>query len=325
MQSYIILALITRMGAVGVFFVFRPGPCRIIGGFDWVGLKGVGMDPMKPTPDHPSSGFHDFSMHVRGDHSGTDHRRLCGKNEIYIFLAFYPSLDNPCLQSLAHWVWGSGRMAGENGRPGLCRGHCGAHQLRCLRPCAPRFWSERLGYGSTAYIPHNLPMTITGAALLWFGWFGFMQAAPCGKRSCSECLRGDPHRLSSGGPFLGSRGMDPQGQAHHPWRGQRCCGRTRRHHPGSGFCGACFGHGHRRRCRHLCYGGVMVKSKLRYDDSLDVVGIHGFGGTWGALATGLFATKAVNPAGSDGLFLRSSRATGHPVRLRCRDQSCLPL
>ena len=52
----------------------------------------------------------------------------------------------------------------------------------------------------------------------------------------------------------------------------------------------------------ICYGGVMLKGKLGYDDSLDVVGIHGFGGTWGALATGLFASKAINSAGSDGLF-----------------------
>lgn len=52
----------------------------------------------------------------------------------------------------------------------------------------------------------------------------------------------------------------------------------------------------------VCYGGVLLKSKLKYDDALDVVGIHGLGGTWGALATGLFATKAINPAGADGLF-----------------------
>lgn len=59
----------------------------------------------------------------------------------------------------------------------------------------------------------------------------------------------------------------------------------------------------------ICYGGVLLKGKLRYDDSLDVVAIHGLGGAWGALATGLFASKAVNPAGSDGLFF------GNPVQL----------
>jgi Amt family ammonium transporter len=52
----------------------------------------------------------------------------------------------------------------------------------------------------------------------------------------------------------------------------------------------------------LCFWAVMVKSRLGYDDSLDAVGIHGVGGTWGALATGLFASKAINPAGADGLF-----------------------
>ena len=52
----------------------------------------------------------------------------------------------------------------------------------------------------------------------------------------------------------------------------------------------------------LCYSACNLKSKLGYDDSLDVVGVHGVGGTWGALATGLFASKAVNEAGGDGLF-----------------------
>jgi Amt family ammonium transporter len=52
----------------------------------------------------------------------------------------------------------------------------------------------------------------------------------------------------------------------------------------------------------FCYGGVLLKSRLGYDDSLDVVGIHGIGGTWGALATGLFASTAINPDGANGLF-----------------------
>lgn len=59
----------------------------------------------------------------------------------------------------------------------------------------------------------------------------------------------------------------------------------------------------------ICYGGVLLKAKLGYDDSLDVVGIHGFGGTWGALATGLFASTMVNPDGADGLFF------GNPAQL----------
>ena len=57
----------------------------------------------------------------------------------------------------------------------------------------------------------------------------------------------------------------------------------------------------------LCYAACNLKSKLGYDDALDVFGVHGVGGTWGALATGLFATKAINDAGADGLLLRQPR------------------
>jgi len=59
----------------------------------------------------------------------------------------------------------------------------------------------------------------------------------------------------------------------------------------------------------LCYKACNLKARLGYDDSLDVVGVHGIGGTWGALATGLFASKAINPAGNDGLFY------GNPAQL----------
>jgi ammonium transporter, Amt family len=60
----------------------------------------------------------------------------------------------------------------------------------------------------------------------------------------------------------------------------------------------------------ICYGGILLKAKVRYDDSLDVVGIHGLGGTWGALATGLFASAAVNEAGADGLFYGNAGQLG---------------
>jgi len=59
----------------------------------------------------------------------------------------------------------------------------------------------------------------------------------------------------------------------------------------------------------ICYGGVLLKIKLRFDDSLDVVGIHGLGGFWGALATGLFASTSINPGGANGLFF------GNPIQI----------
>ena len=96
--------------------------------------------------------------------------------------------------------------------------------------------------------------------------------------------------------------MDRAGQAHHPGCGFRRGGRAGGHHPGRGLCGShgaiLIGLG----AGVICYLAVLLKPRLGYDDSLDVVGVHCVGGVWGALATGLFASKLVNSAGADGLF-----------------------
>ena len=162
---------------------------------------------------------------------------------------------------------------------------------------------KRLGYGSTAYIPHNLPMTITGAAILWFGWFGFNagSALACNGLAANAFVvthiasalaalswmtmewfrRGNPTTLgAASGAVAGLVAITPA----------------------SGFVGPVSAMIIGALAGVICYGGVLLKSRLGYDDSLDVVGIHGLGGTWGALATGLFASKAINPDGANGLF-----------------------
>lgn len=162
---------------------------------------------------------------------------------------------------------------------------------------------RRLGYGTTAYIPHNLPMTVTGAALLWFGWFGFNagSALACNGLAASAFVvthiaaalaaltwmfmewihRGKPTTLgAASGAVAGLVAITP----------------------GSGFVGPVPAIIIGGLAGIICYGGILLKSRLGYDDSLDVVAVHGLGGTWGALATGLFASTAINPDGANGLF-----------------------
>jgi len=162
---------------------------------------------------------------------------------------------------------------------------------------------RRLGYGSTAYIPHNLPMTITGAAILWFGWFGFNagSALACNGLAANAFVvthvasglaaltwilmerlhRGEPTTLgAASGAVAGLVAITPA----------------------SGFVGPLSAVIIGGLAGIICYGGILLKARLGYDDSLDVVGIHGVGGTWGALATGLFASTAVNPNAANGLF-----------------------
>jgi len=162
---------------------------------------------------------------------------------------------------------------------------------------------KRRGYGQQPMQPHNLPMTVLGAALLWFGWFGFnagsaleanalaasaftatntgAAAAALGWMFTEWMSRGKPTVLgAASGAVAGLVAITPASGFVTPMA--------------SLVIGAVAG--------WLCYTACNLKAKLGYDDSLDVVGVHGVGGTWGALATGLFATKAVNDAGGNGLF-----------------------
>jgi Amt family ammonium transporter len=162
---------------------------------------------------------------------------------------------------------------------------------------------KRRGYGHQPMQPHNLPMTVMGAGLLWFGWFGFnagsaleanalavsaflatntgAAAAALGWMFTEWMTRGKPTVLgAASGAVAGLVAITPA----------------------SGYVGPVSSIVIGAVAGALCYSACNFKSKLGYDDSLDVVGVHAVGGTWGALATGLFASKAINDAGGDGLF-----------------------
>jgi Amt family ammonium transporter len=204
---------------------------------------------------------------------------------------------------LCHWVWGVGGWIGGLGALDFAGGTVVHISSGISALAAAIIIGKRHGYGSTPYIPHNLPMTITGAALLWFGWFGFNagSALACNGLAANAFVvthvssataalfwifmewihRGKPTTLgAASGAVAGLVAITPA----------------------SGFVGPMSAIIIGGLAGIICYGGILLKSRLGYDDSLDVVGIHGLGGTWGALATGLFASTAINPDGADGLF-----------------------
>ncbi|RPJ20634.1 MAG: ammonium transporter [Desulfobacteraceae bacterium] len=305
MQSYIILALITLEWVLwGYSLSFGPDHGGIIGGLDWFGLRGVGMQPHEtygPTVPHLAFMIFQcmFAVITPALITGAFAERMRFNSFLLFTLLWATFVYNP----LAHWVWGSGGWMSKLGALDFAGGTVVHISSGVSALAAALVVGRRLGYGSTAYIPHNLPMTITGAALLWFGWFGFNAGSALAANGLAASAfvvthiasavaalswllvewvhRGKPTTLgAASGAVAGLVAITP----------------------GSGFVGPVSAILIGGIAGVICYGGVMLKAKLRYDDSLDVVGIHGFGGTWGALATGLFASKAVNPAGSDGLF-----------------------
>ncbi len=204
---------------------------------------------------------------------------------------------------ICHWVWGVGGWILNLGVMDFAGGTVVHISSGISALAAAIIIGKRKGFGNTSYIPHNVPMTITGAAILWFGWFGFNAGSALAANGLAANAFVVTHLASAAAALTWilmekiHRGKPTTlGAASGAVAGLVAIT------PGSGFVGPVSSIIIGGLAGTICYAGIMLKSKVGYDDSLDVVGIHCVGGTWGALATGLFASKAINPAGFNGLF-----------------------
>jgi ammonium transporter, Amt family len=305
MQSFIIMAVISIQWVLwGYSLAFGPDKGGIVGGLDWIGLRGVGVEPFDTySKTIPHQVFMLFQMMFAIITPALITGAFAERKKFSAFLLFTVLWATIVYDPLAHWVWGDGGWLKKLGALDFAGGtvvhiSSGVSALVCAV-----MLGRRKGYGHQPMQPHNLPMTVMGAALLWFGWFGFnagsaleanglaasaflatntgAAAAALGWMFTEWMARGKPTVLgAASGAVAGLVAITPASGYVGP--------------VSSIIIGAVAG--------ALCYTACNFKSKLGYDDSLDVVGVHAVGGTWGALATGLFATKTVNEAGGDGLF-----------------------
>jgi Amt family ammonium transporter len=305
MQSFIIMALISIQWVLwGYSLAFGPDRGGIIGGLDWIGLRGVGSEPFDAySKTIPHQVFMLFQMMFAIITPALITGAFAERKKFSAFILFTLLWATFVYDPLAHWVWGDGGWLKKLGALDFAGGtvvhiSSGVSALVCAIMIG-----RRRGYGHQPMQPHNLPFTVMGAALLWFGWFGFnagsaleanglaasaflatntaAAAAALGWMFTEWMTRGKPTVLgAASGAVAGLVAITPASGYVGP--------------VASIIIGALAG--------IVCYTACNLKSKLGYDDSLDVVGVHGVGGTLGALATGLFASKAVNDAGGDGLL-----------------------
>jgi len=305
MQSFIIIAIISVQWALwGYSLAFGPDVGGIIGNLSWFGLNGVGLDP---NPDYGGTVPHQafmiyqamFAIITPALITGAIAERMKFKT-FFIFTILWSTL---VYDPIAHWVWGVGGWIRNLGALDFAGGTVVHISSGISALAAATLVGKRKGYRTEPMAPHNLPMTITGAAILWFGWFGFNagSAIAAGKLSTSAFVVTHLATASAAlywafGEWIYKGKPTTLGAASGAVAGLVAIT------PGSGFVGPMpallIGLG----AGIFCYIGVMSKNRFSYDDSLDVVGVHGVGGTWGALATGLFASKVINDAGADGLF-----------------------
>ena len=285
------------IGIVGVVWVlwgytlaFGPDIGGFIGGLDYFGLAGVsaseGADPDAKIPAQVFMIFQGmFAIITPALITGAFAERM----KFSAFVVFTVLWVTIVYTPVAHWVWASGGWLFEMGALDFAGGTVVHINSGVAALAAAIILGKRLGWGREAMEPHNLPLVVLGAGLLWFGWFGFNagSALSAGGDAVNAFVVTNTAACAGiigwvGMSWIFSKKPSVIGAASGAVAGLVAIT------PASGFVGAMpaivIGIG----AGVMCFGAIQLLVKLKVDDALSVWGVHGIGGTWGALATGIF-------------------------------------
>jgi Amt family ammonium transporter len=306
MQCFVIVCVISLQWMLfGYSLAFGPSFHGIIGGLDWVGLRGVGA---APNPAYAATIPHSVFMIFQAMFAIITPALIIGayaeRVKISAFLVFTLLWSTLVYDPLAHWVWNTGGWLRALGALDFAGGIVVHVSSGVSALVLAILLGKRVGYNHKPIRPHNLPFTVLGAALLWFGWFGFNAGSALAADGLAANAfitthiataaagltwalvewwhNGTPTILGTvTGVVAGLVAITPACGFVNPMNAM--------------FIGMMVA--------VICYVAVsIIKGKLGYDDSLDAFGVHGVGGIFGTIATGIFAQKAINVAGSDGLI-----------------------
>ncbi len=305
MQCFMLLGVVSIQWALfGYSLAFGSDHGGVIGDLGWAGLIGVGQEPNADyAATVPHSLFMVFQMMFAVITPALIIGAFAERMRFSAFLLFSFLWVTIVYDPMAHWVWGVGGWLRELGALDFAGGTVVHINAGMAALAAALVLGRRKGYPESSP-PHNLPLAILGAALLWFGWFGFNAGSALGANGLGASafvathlgaasaavawavlewvLRKRPTALGIiSGAVAGLVAITPAAGFVSPL--------------GAMAIGALSG--------VVCYVAVVVvKNRFGYDDSLDAFGVHGVGGMVGALLTGVWASTAVNPAGSEGLL-----------------------
>ncbi len=312
MQSFIIIGLISvEWILVGYSFAFGPdrGGIGIIGDLSWFALSGVGLTPFKEyAATVPHQAFMIYQMMFAVITPALITGAFAERFKFSTFLVFTLLWALLVYNPVAHWVWGIGGWIRNLGALDFAGGTVVHITSGVSALAAALVVGKRKGFGVDNMAPHNLPMTVLGAAILWFGWFGFNagSALAAGDLSTSAFVATHTAAAMATLSWVFAEWIH-RGKPTVLGAASGCVAGLVAITPASGYVQPMAALLIGLLAGAVCYGAVMLKGKLGYDDSLDVVGVHCVGGTLGALATGLFATTAVNAGGANGLFFGNPR------------------
>jgi ammonium transporter, Amt family len=313
MHSFFILGLVTLEWVLwGYSNAFGPDLGGIIGSLDWFGLCGVGAAPFKDyAATIPHQAFMMFQMMFAvitpALITGTFAERMKFSTFVVFTLLWCTLVYNP----VAHWVWGIGGWIRNLGALDFAGGTVVHINSGIAALAAAMVIGKRKGHGHESFHPHNLPMTIIGAGILWFGWFGFNAGSALAANGLAASAFTATHIAAAAATFSWVfTEWIYRGKPTTLGAASGCVAGLVAITPASGYVGPLSALIIGLVAGVLCYFALFLKQKFGYDDALDVVGVHGVGGTFGALATGLFASKLINDGGDNGLFFGNPALLG---------------
>ena len=306
MSSFFICGLASVMWVlIGYSLSFGNDFHGIIGGLNFFGFNGVGGDPSAYAPTIPHELFAAFQMMFAIITPALITGSLAGRMKFSALFVFIAAWSIFVYYPMAHMVWGAGGLIGSLGAVDFAGGDVVHISSGVSGLVACIMLGKRHGYGMMSYKPHNIPFVVLGAALLWFGWFGFNAGSALGAGPLAvhafmttntaaaaamlswmlieKVKYGKPTVLGAAtGAVVGLVAITPGAGFVPLWS--------------SIIIGAIVS--------PICFFFMgAVKSKFGYDDALDAFGCHGIGGIWGGIATGLFGQTAINSVAKwDGLF-----------------------
>ncbi len=304
MFSFVILALISVQWVLfGYSLAFGPDVGHVIGNLDWLGLNGVGQEPNTDyAATIPALAYMIFqamfAIITVALISGAFVERIKFKAFMVFSLLWATLVYDP----IAHWVWGVGGWLRNMGALDFAGGTV-VHISSGVSALAIAFViGKRKGFGKQAMEPHNIPMVVLGAALLWFGWFGFNGGSAVASNGLATSAFVVTNTAAAAAALMWTllswyhKRPSVLGAATGGVVGLVAIT------PASGFVTPMAAIVIGAVGAVISYYAMLFRSKQNVDDSLDVWACHGLGGTWGAIATGIFATVAVNSAGANGLL-----------------------
>ncbi len=315
MQSFIMIAVVSiEWVYIGYSMSFGPdiGGLGIIGDLSWFALNGINSTPSDTyATTIPQNVFMIyqcmFAIITPALITGAFAERVKFIPFIIFSLLWTTLVYNP----VCHWIWGGGWLSkiGVMDFAGglVVHATCGAAALAAVLIIGPR-----RGYGKSNFMPHNLPMTMLGTGLLWFGWFGFNGGSALSADGVAATAFVATHLGAMAGMTSWSfMELKDIGKPTTLGAASGAIAGLATITPTAGFVGPNAAIIIGLIAGVVCYWAVNLKTKLKLDDSLDVIGIHGVGGIAGTFLLGIFASKSVNPNGVNGLLAGNISQLGY--------------